>query len=266
MKKIYGIIGTLFIGTLFVSCDKTSEDNRATPVNEIKVVRSVLLEEYAGQYCPNCPRAANYVANIKKKLGENLVVVTIHVTGLAAAEFRTTAGASYFNALYPSYTQYLPAGTIDRSPIDGDIINLDDNYWGDYVLKRAQRTDIPQIDLALRSVYNAADSSLTVHSSIKDLPDNRKTSLQLWLTEDHIIAFQYSEAGNIPDYEHNHVLRDAVNGIWGEDIDSQTTGYEADYSLKGKKWKPSNLNIVGFVYDTNTYEVLTVKEIPLITP
>jgi hypothetical protein len=266
MKKVYAIVGALLIGTLLASCDKTSEDNRVTPVNDIKVARSVLLEEYAGQYCSNCPRAANYVANIKKGLGKNLVVVTIHVTGLATADFRTTAGTSYFNVFYPAYTQYLPAGTIDRSPINGDIISLDDSYWGDYVLKRAQRTDIPKIDLALHSLYSAADSSLTVHSSIKDLPESRQTSLQLWLTEDNIIAFQYSLTENIPDYEHNHVLRDAVNGVWGEVIDRQTTEYQATYSLKGKKWKPSKLNIVGFVYDANTYEVLTVKEIPLIAP
>ena len=91
--------------------------------------------------------------------------------------------------------------------------------------------------------------------------------LQVWVTEDGIVAEQDDMGQHIADYVHDHVLRDALNGDWGEDI-SLTGGYgdtrELHYTLQLKPaWNPDNLAIVAFVYNDN--EVLQAARATLKT-
>ncbi|MDR0835927.1 MAG: Omp28-related outer membrane protein [Tannerella sp.] len=92
--------------------------------------------------------------------------------------------------------------------------------------------------------------------------------LQLWLTESGIQSFQSHGTPTPDEYIHNHILRDAVNGTWGETVEikqGETKQVEDSYSLKGKTWKPENMSVVGFIYDAQTMEVFYVTEIPLIS-
>ena len=90
--------------------------------------------------------------------------------------------------------------------------------------------------------------------------------------ESHIIDYQldYSVDENeypgqvVPDYEFNHLLRDAVNGALGVPIttDAQegfrrTMSYSYDFNID--EWDLHNRSIVAFVYDTGNGRVLNVN-------
>ncbi|GHT35229.1 hypothetical protein FACS189434_12740 [Bacteroidia bacterium] len=243
---------------LFSACDNTSEDERQTV--EISAKHTVLLEEYAGQYCRYCPRAANYVSQLKSVLKERLIVVTIHVGSLASDSLRSSAGEMYFRRFGGAY---LPSGTIDRAAISGEIINDDDSQWGYYVKKRAEQQDLPDVELQLESSFNAADSTISVYAVTSGTASGFTPRLQLYLTESHITGFQYTESGIEQNYEHNHILRDALNGTWGEEVELNKE-YNRTFSvLKGKSWNKDNLSIVGFIYNADTDEVLYATEISL---
>jgi hypothetical protein len=66
-------------------------------------------------------------------------------------------------------------------------------------------------------------------------------------------------------YEHNHLFRAAVNGVWGETF---SLGAKEEKELKNsytldEKWTADNISIVGFVFDAATDEVFDVKKINL---
>ena len=71
----------------------------------------------------------------------------------------------------------------------------------------------------------------------------------------------------ISDYEHNHVFRGSVNGVWGDEI-SLIPGEEFIYHIPDYKinenWNPENMHIIAFVYNRNSHEVLQAIEKNLI--
>ena len=73
--------------------------------------RNVLVEDFTGHYCNNCPGAAYSIDTIKANLGKQLIAVGIHVTeqfaGPKSAEapkyqtdFRTEGGTEIKNELF----------------------------------------------------------------------------------------------------------------------------------------------------------------------
>ena len=70
-----------------------------------------------------------------------------------------------------------------------------------------------------------------------------------YLTESGIVAAQMNGSELIYDYVHNHVLRTAVNGTWGESLTSlpqgETTTYSHTVTLPAE-WNADNCHIVAF--------------------
>ena len=255
---------------LLSSCDIIPEDERVKRVENITTVRPVLLEDFTGQACINCPSATTVAHGLKKALGENLIIVSIHAGAFAQKDFKTVVGDEYQKHFYGDGSDGYPAGMIDRTMVDKDRISTNFLTWGGTVLSRAQLTIVPKFTLDLMADYNETNQSLTVKVQGKGFEESADIKIQLWLTESKIIAFQLSGSELIREYEHNHVLRDAINGTWGEAIDLKAVNdYQFDYvcsnySLASKKWQPENMHVVGFLYDSKTEEVLHVVEIPLI--
>lgn len=267
MKKYIYILPFFFI--LF-ACDKIEEGDRILDAEEVNTVRPALLEDFTGQNCTNCPRATKRAVNIQKALGENMVIVGIHAGSFATATFKTAAGDAYQKKFYPSNYAY-PAGMVDRTKFEGELVSVNDSKWGTYVWERVQKTDMALFDMSMTCDYNAPDKSFIVNCSVKALTVAPEVKLQLWITESHIIGLQKDGEVIVRDYEHNHVLRDAVNGIWGESINLnvgfETTYTSKPYSLAEKNWKPENMHVVAFIYSDNNGEpgeVLHVIEIPML--
>jgi len=267
MKHFNNILIT--IGVLLSCCDTIPENGRTEKADEIVVRRSVLLEDFTGQLCINCPRAASRAEAIQEALHGKLVIVSIHAGIFSTAEFRTEAGDEYRKYFYPADDGY-PAGMIDRTAFNDNVINTNDAGWGNYILERAQKEHFTNSEIYVQAVFNLQDSLLNVNVTGK-IPEinNSNLYLQLWLTESHFIAPQKTVGTTIRDYEHNHILRDAINGIWGEPL-TVNDDYSFDiqynnYKIPLKGYHTDNLSVVGFVYrfdnnDRRTREVVSVAE------
>ena len=84
-------------------------------------------------------------------------------------------------------------------------------------------------------------------------------NLQLWLTESNIVSFQLTDEGYIFDYVHNHVLRDAVNGTWGEAVQLTADATQLTYTYNvPEEWNAQHMAVVAFV--SNEDGVLQVIE------
>jgi hypothetical protein len=129
---------------------------------------------------------------------------------------------------------------------------------------REEMTKTSTIDMSLEASLNG--NQITINAKETSLGGSYNGKLQIWILEDSITATQTrpdpidndNVTINDKNYIHNHVLRDAVNGHWGEDLSldanepkKQTYSYEIP--INGK-WNPSHLSIVAFVYNDNGVE------------
>jgi len=266
------LIALFYLSFAFASCDDIEEKDRSIHVGEIEVTRTVLLEEFTGQLCTNCPQAAALAAVIKANLGEQFVVVSMHAGHYAKPmELYSELAQEYHDYFYTESQKAYPSGMISRTKNASSYIYGNYSNWESDVIKRLEKDFLEDREFSLDVAveYEQASNTIKVNSTIETVDSLSGVKLQLWITESGIEAYQ--SGASIPDptkYVHNHVLRDAVNGTWGEVIpfieaeDIYET--ESTYSLGGKTWNPNNMEVVAFVYDENTKEVLYVIEKKLI--
>ena len=88
MNKLLPISLILMVFTIVVfqqSCD-IAEEPYLVPVDTLgngpggpsDGIRKILLEDYTGHKCPNCPEAAVEAHNLKLAYGDSLVIMAVH--------------------------------------------------------------------------------------------------------------------------------------------------------------------------------------------
>ena len=63
------------VGVLVASCSDMDDNERFTYVKPAPVARCVLLEDYTGQLCVNCPNAVGVIDRIHEVYGDNVIAV-----------------------------------------------------------------------------------------------------------------------------------------------------------------------------------------------
>lgn len=264
MKKIY-IFGSLMAAMSLVSCDNIAPEDRYIDVERNHSEKVVLLEEFTGQRCVNCPDAAEIVEQLHHAHPDNFIAVGMHPSAsgftqpLGPVNLRCEAADVYFNAF--GKPQEFPTAIIDRTQFNGSLLLNNKQLWASYVEQELAK-ETP-VDIAMESAYNVETRELTInygveYTSVVDYG----VSFQLWIIENKIIAPQYihGEPGINREYEHNHVLRDAINGFWGVElgndfVPTDKTEGSATYVVN-EKWVPENCQVVGFVYRNSDKVVL----------
>lgn len=243
MKKPYiYIIG--IAATLFVACENISESERFLDVEGVSAQRVVLLEDYTGQACVNCPEAHKEATTLHEEYHENLIVVAMHAGAQAIAApagLKQSEGDEY--ADYYGVKTY-PIGMVNRR---GGL--KDYPSWGAAVYEEIQRES--QLNITVEA--SVVEGKLNVKTNLLAL-EALSGKLQLWVIEDSIIAPQVSLSGPQPQYVHNHVFRDAINETWGEDVAfelGEQKSVEYNNFELNTTWKPENLSVVAFVYNND---------------
>lgn len=257
------------IGGGLSSCSNIPDDERLIYVEPAKAARNVLIEDFTGQKCVNCPKASDAIHEIQKVYGENVVAVAIHsgpFGGMSARNpgLMTDTGKEYWAAWF-SDTQGQPVAKINR----GEATNGYENWSSDVAKCLQQQTDVT-INAKVDYNQSSGEGQVKVVTSAND---GRKAKLQVWLTEDAIVAPQSMPDGSRNNgYVHNHVFRAAVNGTWGEDVaygeSAHTFTYDFTIDMTAlespTRWLPENMHAVVFVYDDNGVE--QVVQVPVIEP
>jgi hypothetical protein len=275
MKKIFGITILIALAALMIpACDIVDEPylkpvgGGVEPPSDT-IIHKILLEDYTGQKCPNCPAAAVIAANLKVIYGEQLVLLTIHAgpysvpadTGIFTADFRTPEGDE-FNTFFgfPGY----PMGMVDRAEYEGSKILIKDK-WEAAV--DAQADIEAQADIVIDNTYNPLTRELDCLLESKFLVNMEGTyNICVFITESGIISPQQTSQGVDSTYEHNHVLRTSMNGSWGDVVgnDGQAVaGAELsnNYSyILPAAWNDERCGVVAFIYNTATLEIVQAEE------
>lgn len=207
--------------------------------------RVVLLEDFTGQRCTNCPTATIVIEQLQEAYGDALVAVGIHGGPLAFAGtakvpgLKTETGDTYYSHWN---LEYQPVGLVDRH----GAVNYPD--WAAEV----RRETAKPAPLWLEGSATADNGTVTITVSARGADATVTGKLQAWLIEDGITALQLMPDGSAnQQYTHNHVFRTAVNGIWGENItvrNAETEQRTLTLPLQ-PEWKAENLSVVCFVYN-----------------
>lgn len=254
--KVKNIILLICSTIAIASCDTIEDNERYVLMEAVETKRNVLLEDFTGQNCPNCPNAHETASKLKQQYGDALITVSIHAGPFAWAEgsrnfptFKTEEGDSY---AAPWDIKVYPSGVINRT--SGKMSYSD---WANYIRTELQKDVF--IDIETNAVYNEDSTVVNIATTLKPMTAI-EGKLQIWVTESGIISRQKNGSIFIKEYEHNHVYRASVNGIGGEEVSLNanifsSTNYTFDVE---EEWNAKNLSVVVFVY--NDSGVLQVVE------
>ncbi|MFN4854682.1 MAG: Omp28 family outer membrane lipoprotein [Bacteroidota bacterium] len=291
MKFLHQISCLLLFVILFHACDKikdnrlekqpeqptnpgdTSEVFVTYPDTGFQTQKKVLVEDYTGHTCGNCPEAAIQLDEIIQQKGASVVPVAIHV-GLFAEpkpsegypnDFRTSEGTA-IDAFFGISAFGLPQGMVDRAGFANQNHILPYSQW---LSKVNQRLALPpSVFMAVKNEVNSAGTKLrvTIKSNFSAALSG-SYKLSVYLAEDSIIASQKDYSQNperITNYKHKHMLRACLNGAWGETIsDNPAAGSEGTKKVYTQtlpaQWNKNKLYVIGIIYKSDTYEVIQAE-------
>lgn len=261
-NNIYNKFAICAAALSLMACSNIDEDDRFIEVEPVEVAKRVLIEDFTGQRCVNCPNASEMIESLQEQYGaENVIAVGIHSGPFSKTasgrplSLWTETGDYYFN---PWNIDAQPTGVIDRKTVSSTY-----QSWGT-IVRDALQASAP-LTLGATTSYDEATRTVTINVNAKGVLDVTG-KLQLWLIEDNITDMQAMPDGSINNnYVHNHVFRTAVNGQDGEDFsiawDEEKT-VTSTYVLN-ENWKAENMSVVAFVY--NNSGVQQVVKVPVIS-
>lgn len=288
MKTRYIIPVVLFFILGVASCDKLD----GPFVEEVDLCsgnKKVLLEDYTGHGCVNCPGAAVIAHELNKNLcatEEKLVIIGVHAGYFAqpnfeegtygdlfAADFNTEAGNTW-DTYFGNSSMGNPNGLVDRVKNDNGYVYYP-NSWAQVAAERLSQPAKALITIS--NDFNKDSKELTTFVTtdfVAGAEGNYK--IIVCVTQNNIIAPQKNnddQVGPTPvdsNYVHNHVLRGSLNGPWGENLSGSGTvevggKYEKTYvHTFPEDWIPEDCHVVAFVYNEESKEVLQAEEVAVL--
>lgn len=236
--------------------------------------RKVLIEEFSGVKCVNCPAGSEAIENLITIYKDQLIPISIHAGFFAPPyaeskyDFRTTDGNNLLS--YLGEPLGYPTAVVNRKKFTGEFdIQLAQNQWAGFIAQEAAQA--PEISLTLNKIYNAATRRLEVNVNVKTLEpiDGSDIRLSVALTETNIIDVQLAPGGKVNDYKHKHVLRDFITNYDGNLIpEAQKEGAIITKSFTydiPEAWVAENCNIVVFVHlNGERKDVLQAEQVKVI--
>jgi len=276
MKRIFSILAIAAVA-LFASCDKIDPNDylifggaagewyEGGPTVEDHTQKA-FIEKYTGIRCVNCPDADVTIHAALEKYGEKLIAVGVHGSNYFGAPIngfdpRCEDGRTWLNELMGAEAA-LPSALLMRDVNDkfSPINNFDSRI--DAVLSQS-----PAVAIALSS--SLSDKTATIMVNLEFLQNVAdELTLTLFLMEDGVIGPQKYSGGEYEEYQHNHILRDVITDVWGQDINVATTAgatpyMQLTYTIENADWNTDNCKVVAFVAKKSDKSILNATETKL---
>lgn len=280
----------LSISLIVISCDVEEGPFIEDYNSYVNPDKKVLIEDFTGHLCPNCPEAARELEAIHNIYGDQIIGIALHVTKSFAKpnypsqtgfqyDFRTNWGDNW-DAFYSISDAGLPKGMINRIGYQTQSHKLGKDEWAATVASELRK----EIDFKINIL--ADSNSITIESEVQK-NNSASYNLVVCLTENNIINWQKDGVNNIENYEHNHVLRTVLlddklsnsdNYISGQKIEKEINynlsileqfneNYSENTAENGNgmagDWNADNISVIAYIYNTITKEVVQVEEVHL---
>lgn len=252
MKKY---IFSLCLPLLFSCSDVIPEGERYEELPPVEAKRSILVEDFTGQFCSNCPDAHKVIGDLQTLYGEHVIAVAIHAGHFGIAE---GSNPNFVGLMQPEGDAYATHWGVEAYP--AGIINrtsgvLKHTEWAAYARQALAEEAMVGIELDCKVTEDS--TKVYINTIITSNMEMKGNKLQLWITESNINTVQQNGGSLEFSYQHNHVYRASVNGLWGEEISIPYSNVH--YIPLHENWNIENLSVVAFVYN-DTEGVLEAAE------
>lgn len=247
-----------------------AQNNKINVINRSEVStdpqnKKILLEEFTGIHCGNCPDGHAMAKKLHTAKPEDVFIIAVHAgyyatPGADQADLRTDDGIElhdFFGA--DSY----PSGMVNRIPYENEYA-ISRSLWAKQA--RIIISDIAPVNLMVNCEYDDFYEKITVTVDgywVEDSPSD-SARLSVALLQNNIQAYQ-AGSGIGDDYIHQHILRDYITDALGDLITTNKKGeyFTATYTYtlpedyRGVVVVPEQLELIAFVTE-NEANVLNV--------
>lgn len=237
--------------------------------------KKVLLFDVTGVRCNNCPKAAALAKTLAANNAGKLEVVALYprtpmslTYPWAGFDTMSTVEADQIATALGGITS-LPLGSVDQASYNGSkLLNTSD--WSAAITAQLAKTS--PFNLDIKSTWQAAEGRARIE--VKATANIAITANYRWvmaITESGVKSKQSDQdapGGVVEDYEHEHALRAVVGSTLGSEVNATAVGAgfvreKHFYMVPKSKWVAANCDVVVWIYDSNTKEVVQVNSVAL---
>jgi hypothetical protein len=238
----------------------------------VPAIRKILLEDYTGHKCVNCPEASITAKSLEAANEGKVIVMAVHAgyyalpgSGEYTLDLRSEPSEEW-NSEFGIISN--PSGMVNRR-VFGTSRVLGPDKWGDAIDEII--TTAPDAQMLMKNTYDI--DSRTLDSKVYTHFLNPLTgtyNIIVAVIEDSIIGAQKNnnaQVGPTPDwynYIFNDVMRGSLNGTWGELLTASvntTSTYVGNFStVLDAKINDENCYLLAIIYNESTKEVVQVEK------
>lgn len=233
MKKILCLLIPLCLFFFMISCTEIGPPIQLQP--EVRLLdtsyvdlnlppadyKKVLIEEFTGVNCSNCPKGHQTMHDIEQSFGDSVIAVAIQNDNPLAKPFddypdwRIEEGIQISQALGGSFA--IPCASVDRVKYPGQnqVVLYSRNAWKTYTDQELHRSSPCNIELSVN--YDPSPRKAIIHVKIHFLSDvDSSNNLSIMVLEDSLVAPQRLPDNSVDsNYIHRHTLRDMITPAMG---------------------------------------------------
>jgi len=241
----------------------------------IALPKKVLISDFTGVRCPNCPKASLKIHEIDSIYPNRTVALAIHMfdNPLAMpystdADYRTTAGTQIYNNLGKSLG--LPSGGINQKkhPSETNIlVNID--KWLTYTQLELIETSPVNITLSSKAVSGQNKTYIIQVKAEYSKSVSGANYLSICLSESGMVSFQKLPTGEIDSfYKHKHVLRSMLTNPAGDLLFNSPEKNRViikEYKIVvSDKWKEDKIEVIAYIHKSGLeFDVFQVEKTAL---
>ncbi|MDE6514474.1 MAG: Omp28-related outer membrane protein [Bacteroidales bacterium] len=260
---------------VWTACDKIPEDETriSSDLPEWQG-KTVVLEDFTGVGCTNCPNAAEIAHGLQTLMGDKLIVVELHgQTETVTASLvgpQADGDPDLRNAAAAVYSTYwkvagLPCGLINRQQAPGEVLSR--ARWRSTAIGVYGEAPVATIE----ATASLSGSTITVEAK-GSFPQAYQSKGEIrvltMILEDGFSVTQIVSGTATPGYIHNHVLRHVIDEAWGVKVLDANPAANSMFNYTGtvnvqSNWNKDNLSVAVLLCDNDTKEILNAAKVKL---
>lgn len=227
--------------------------------------KNVILEEFTGVKCPNCPAGHQTAASILANNPGRAFVIAYHpfnsnyTTPYAGEpDFRRSFADALYQTPYCGTSRFMPSAFINREKWANNERIQSRTSWvayADQIIAQAS-----PVNVGISSTYDNGFGQLIITVEVYFTSDVTETvSLNVALLENGLISTQSGGGSN---YEHKHTFREAFTDQWGDIISNPTTTgsyliFNYTFDNNTQNYNMEKCDVVASIYDMDNGSVIS---------